>query len=88
MPVAVEDGVLGRLLAAEVTRTHQVFEFFRYAPNFRSDEKPWKLSYSPAEDGGEHAVVRVPDQVRVQLRVGLPHVHNVHLQIDTPRKFS
>lgn len=47
VPVAVEDGVLGRRLAAE--------------------------------DGGEHAVVRVPDQRRLQLRAPLPHVHNVHI---------
>lgn len=51
MPVAVEDGALGRLLAAK--------------------------------KGGEHAVVRVPDQLRVQLRELLPHVHNVHIAART-----
>jgi hypothetical protein len=34
---------------------------------------------SPVQNGGEHAVMRVPDHRRVQLGIPLPHVHNVHL---------
>lgn len=38
------------------------------------------MAASPAEKRGEHAMVRVLDQRRVQLGIPVAHVHNVHLQ--------
>lgn len=70
VPVAVEDGVPGRRLTAKLAGMSR-----RHA-----SQRSMAGSHSPAEDGGEHAVVRVPDQRRLQLGAPLPHVHNVHLQ--------
>lgn len=91
MPVAVEDGVLGRLLAAKSHGQHTALESEAFSKvisdhGWTKKKRKKKTHGSPAEDGGEHAVVQVPDQLRVQIRVPLPHVHNLHLQIDAPRK--
>lgn len=86
MPVAVEDGIHGRLLAAKrkATVNHATSKQPMLQPWRRRRRRRRRRRLQPAKNGGEHAVVRLLDQLRPQPVVPLPHVHNVHLQRETP----